>query len=64
MQGAFGPWAAKEPGDTPLNGDYVFKDADLSVFQGIQESSNPRTFRRDSGRNYCQRGKRTCPISV
>lgn len=34
-KGTFGPWAAKEPGDTPLNGDYVFKDADLSVFQGI-----------------------------
>jgi hypothetical protein len=34
-KGTFGPWAAEAPGDTPLNGDYEFKDADLSVFQGI-----------------------------
>ncbi len=33
--GTFGPWATEEPGDTPLRGDYVFKDADLSVFKGI-----------------------------
>jgi len=34
-QGSFGPWAATEPGDTPLEGDYDFKDADLGVFTGI-----------------------------
>jgi hypothetical protein len=33
--GRFGPWAASEPGDTPLNGDYHFDDADLGVFAGI-----------------------------
>ena len=33
--GTFGPWNAEEPGDTPLGGDYTFRDADLSVFHGI-----------------------------
>jgi hypothetical protein len=34
-KGSFGPWSAEDPGDTPLFGDYVFEDADLSVFKGI-----------------------------
>jgi hypothetical protein len=34
-QGSFGPWAASEPGDTPLKGDYVFERADLGVFNAI-----------------------------
>jgi hypothetical protein len=34
-QGTFGPWAAEEPGDTPLAGDYTFQKADLGVFAGI-----------------------------
>ncbi|HEY4086446.1 MAG TPA: hypothetical protein VGM43_10940 [Bryobacteraceae bacterium] len=33
--GKFGPWDADEPENTPLSGDYTFKDADLSVFKGI-----------------------------
>jgi hypothetical protein len=33
--GTFGPWAADEPGDSPLTGDYVFNKADLGVFKGI-----------------------------
>jgi hypothetical protein len=33
--GAFGPWVADEPGDTPLKGDYKFTNADLSVFESI-----------------------------
>jgi hypothetical protein len=33
--GTFGPWAAEEPGDTPLAGDYHFDKADLGVFAGI-----------------------------
>jgi hypothetical protein len=33
--GIFGPWAAGEPGDTPLRGEYLFHDADLGVFTGI-----------------------------
>jgi hypothetical protein len=33
--GVFGPWAAGEPGDTPLSGQYRFDNADLGVFQGI-----------------------------
>lgn len=33
--GSFGPWAAGEPSDTPLDGDYLFENADLGVFNGI-----------------------------
>lgn len=33
--GSFGPWAADEPSDTPLQGHYVFKNANLGVFKGI-----------------------------
>jgi hypothetical protein len=34
-RGAFGPWRADEPGDTPLSGDYRFEKADLGVYSGI-----------------------------
>jgi hypothetical protein len=34
-RGSFGPWQPKEPGDTPLGGDFAFNHADLSVFSGI-----------------------------
>ena len=33
--GQFGPWLTPDPGDTPLNGNYTFEGADLSVFNGI-----------------------------
>ena len=33
--GTFGPWAAGEPGDTPLKGTYTFDNADLGVFSAI-----------------------------
>ena len=33
--GAFGPWVVADPGNSPVRGDYTFKDADLSVFKGI-----------------------------
>ena len=33
--GVFGPWAADEPGDTPLRGSYRFEDANLGIFKGI-----------------------------
>ncbi|HZT37149.1 MAG TPA: hypothetical protein VFA28_04575 [Bryobacteraceae bacterium] len=33
--GVFGPWSTGEPGDTPLQGDYQFRNADLGVFRGI-----------------------------
>ena len=34
-KGAFGPWSADMPSDTPLAGDYRFEKADLGVFEGI-----------------------------
>jgi hypothetical protein len=33
--GTFGPWTPGRPGDTPLQGDFTFDQADLSVFKGI-----------------------------
>jgi AsmA-like C-terminal region len=33
--GNFGPWNRDDPGDTPLEGDYDFSDADLGVFKAI-----------------------------
>jgi hypothetical protein len=33
--GAFGPWNAEEPGDTPASGEYKFANADLDPFAGI-----------------------------
>lgn len=33
--GSFGPWQKEEPGLTPVLGRYTFRDADLSVFNGI-----------------------------
>jgi len=34
-QGQFGPWNAEDPGDSPVAGEYTFKDADLGPFPGI-----------------------------
>jgi hypothetical protein len=33
--GRFGPWSRGEPSATPVEGKYVFKDADLSTIKGI-----------------------------
>ncbi|MBL8173362.1 MAG: hypothetical protein JNK48_01745 [Bryobacterales bacterium] len=33
--GTFGPFDAREPGESPLEGRYRFRKADLSVFRGI-----------------------------
>jgi AsmA-like C-terminal region len=33
--GKFGPWNSNEAGRTPLEGEYTFRHADLSVFDGI-----------------------------
>ncbi|HWZ98374.1 MAG TPA: hypothetical protein VN025_11490 [Candidatus Dormibacteraeota bacterium] len=34
-QGQFGPWDADDPGNSPVAGEYTFKDADLGPFPGI-----------------------------
>ena len=34
-RGSFGPWGAEDPGQTPLDGTFVFEKADLGVFKGI-----------------------------
>jgi len=33
--GNLGPWVVEDPGETPLDGNYRFEHADLSVFKGI-----------------------------
>ena len=33
--GTFGPYDTAEPGETPVTGDYVFRQADLAVFKGV-----------------------------
>lgn len=33
--GSFGPWNKEDPGETPVAGKYIFRDADLGVFKGI-----------------------------
>jgi hypothetical protein len=33
--GSFGPWQEKDPGLTPVSGDYTFEHANLGVFKGI-----------------------------
>ena len=34
-RGSFGPWQAESPRDTPVQGQYAFRDADLSTIKGI-----------------------------
>ena len=34
-EGKFGPWDSSRPVDTPISGQYTFRNADLSVFKGI-----------------------------
>jgi hypothetical protein len=33
--GSFGPWVVEDPGESPITGDYLFQNADLSGFKGI-----------------------------
>jgi hypothetical protein len=33
--GTFGPWQAADPGGTPVDGSYTFKNADLGTIKGI-----------------------------
>ncbi len=33
--GNIGPWVVEDPGETPVSGDYDFRNADLGVFKGI-----------------------------
>ena len=34
-KGSFGPWQVEDPGESPVTGDYLFQNADLSGFKGI-----------------------------
>lgn len=40
--GRFGPWLREDPGKTPLDGDFRFDQADLSVFKGVAGTLSAR----------------------
>ena len=40
--GTFGPWQTENPGRTPLDGQFTFDNADLSVFEGISGTLSAR----------------------
>ena len=40
--GSFGPWQAESPGLTPLDGKFVFDNADLGFFKGISGTLSAR----------------------
>ena len=42
VSGTFGPWHRDEPGNTPLEGAFVFEKADLGVFRGISGTLSSR----------------------
>lgn len=61
VSGDFGPWHKYEPGDTPISGDYTFRDADLGVFKSIAGILNSTgTFEGVLGR-IVVRGETTTP---
>lgn len=44
--GTFGPWHADEPGLTPVNGNYLFQNADMNVIKGLDGTlSSAGTYR-------------------
>jgi hypothetical protein len=63
--GHFGPWDAPEPGGTPLDGKYIFRDADLSVFKGIAGTlSSDGEFHGQLNRIECNGTTNTPKFSV
>ena len=49
-KGSFGPWNLADPGESPVNGNYKFEHADLSVFKGI---AGILRFDREISRHPC-----------
>jgi AsmA-like C-terminal region len=50
-KGRFGPWNKEQPSDTPVSGNYTFREADLGVFKGISGTlSSDGTYRGALGR--------------
>lgn len=44
--GSFGPWHADEPGLTPVSGNYLFQNADMTVIKGLSGTlSSSGTYR-------------------
>lgn len=60
-KGAFGPWNAESPSDTPLSGDFDFNNADLGVFSAIGGTLQSRgTFEGSLG-SVQAKGEATVP---
>jgi hypothetical protein len=55
--GSFGPWNVADPGETPIDGDYRFEHADLSVFKGIAGILNSTGHYRGTLRNLTVDGE-------
>ena len=60
-EGHFGPWASGEPGETPLDGNYTFEKADLSVFKGIAGILNSTGSFEGTLESISARGQATVP---
>ena len=59
--GTFGPWVAGEPGDSPIDGDYRFDNADLGVFSGIAGKLHSSGSFKGSLSSVNVRGEATVP---
>jgi len=59
--GHFGPWNRDEPGDTHLDGDYVFERANLAVFKAIGGILNSTGHFDGLLNNFTAKGEATVP---
>jgi len=59
--GVFGPWIVDDPGASPVQGNYTFNQADLSVFKGIAGILNSTGHYQGIIRNITVDGKTDTP---
>lgn len=59
--GSMGPWVVEDPGETPLEGNYRFEHADLSVFKGIAGTLNSTGKYQGALRNLTVDGRTDVP---
>ena len=61
LKGSFGPWNLGDPGESPVNGNYKFEHADLSVFKGIAGILRSRGAYQGTLRNIVVDGETETP---
>lgn len=59
--GSFGPWSVDDPGESPVEGQYKFENADLGVFKGIGGTLNSTGSYQGVLRNLEVQGQTTTP---